>query len=346
MQALAFGLWVQVPEWLTIDFILKILDSKIFSAIYWGSAAVVLVLGMFAKAKYRDKNLKKLLNAYVEKATRGEGTERRSVKAVIKRAIEKARGLKTKGATASQFNASDVFENAARFFAQSQPQIAIDLLQKEADTCEATITYCRHQLRAAQQRAATAYLEKGMILREQDKGAEALKAFNAMLRVNHEDLDALQMLGVQCRDLKLYDDAERWFRTLLYLVEKDPAAAADVKREIGLVFFRKPDYPRAEQILTEALETERSCSNQRGEALTHELIGLVHTGRKGWPRARRAYQASIEMFRTIGDKESVARVEVRSKSMEAERREVLGKRRQVRFAKRPDATEIERELLS
>ena len=69
-----------------------------------------------------------------------------------------------------------------------------------------------------------------------------------MLRVNPENTDALQMLGVQCRDLKRYEDAERWLRTLLHYVEKDAAASADVKRELGLVFLDSGDYPSAEEM--------------------------------------------------------------------------------------------------
>lgn len=34
------GLLIELPSWLTAENVFKILDSKIFSAIYWGSAAV------------------------------------------------------------------------------------------------------------------------------------------------------------------------------------------------------------------------------------------------------------------------------------------------------------------
>jgi tetratricopeptide (TPR) repeat protein len=330
----------------TIEFILKIMDSKVFSAIYWGGAAIVAVVGLIARMKYRDKNLKKLLDQYVQKATRGEGKERSSVKAVILAAIQKARGLKAAGKTAAQFKPSDVFANAARFFAQSQPEVAIELLRAEANICDATIGYCKHQLRAAQQRAATAYLEIGLIQREQRKGAEALDSFMSMLRVNPEDTDALRMLGVQCRDLKRHEDAERWFGTLLHYVASDAAAAADVKRELGLVFLSSRDYSRAEEILEQALEMERGWSNQQGEALTHELIGTVRTERKRWSLARRAFGSGKSIFESLGDTESIKRVETRLMAMEAMRDEELRKRREKRrSATRINVAELERELL-
>jgi hypothetical protein len=57
--------------------------------------------------KYRDRNLKRLLDAYLEKARESEGKERESVKEVIGRAIRKARGLPVQGS----FNPADVFED-------------------------------------------------------------------------------------------------------------------------------------------------------------------------------------------------------------------------------------------
>jgi len=85
---------------------------------------------------------------------------------------------------------------------------------------------------------------------------EALDAFNAMLRANPEDLDALRMLGIQHRDLGRYRDAEQNFTTLLFYVEQDLAAAAEVKRELGAVFMGSKEYPRAEVVLNEALEID------------------------------------------------------------------------------------------
>jgi TRAP-type mannitol/chloroaromatic compound transport system permease large subunit len=46
------------------------------SAIYWGAAAIVAIIGFIARMKYRDRNLKRLLDAYVEKAKRADGHER------------------------------------------------------------------------------------------------------------------------------------------------------------------------------------------------------------------------------------------------------------------------------
>ena len=120
----------------------------------------------------------------------------------------------------------------------------------------ASSRYAKHQLRLSQERAATAYLEIGSVLRDQGRSLEALDAFNAMLRANPEDLDALRMLGIQHRDLGRYRDAEQNFTTLLFYVEQDLAAAAEVKRELGAVFMGSKEYPRAEVVLNEALEID------------------------------------------------------------------------------------------
>ena len=114
MEALVLG-FIELPEWLTLEFVLRIMDSKIFSAVYWGAAAIVAVIGFIARMKYRDRNLKRLLDAYVDKAKKADGHERQSVKVVISRAISKARGLVARGSAAQQFSSSDVFENTARF---------------------------------------------------------------------------------------------------------------------------------------------------------------------------------------------------------------------------------------
>src|SRR5262245_5041000 len=228
--------FIELPAWLTWEFVCRILDSKVLSAIYWGSAAIVAVVGLIARMKYRDRNLKRLLDAYVDKAKKAGDRERQSVKVVIHRAIDRARGQRTRGNAVAQFRPSDVFENAARFFAQSQAPIAIDILRGEVLRCEATINYAEQDVRHARTRAATAYLEMGCMLRER-KGSEgeALTAFLDMLRVNPGDPDALRMLGVQCRDLKRYPEAERYFTTLLYQT-RTAGGIAEVKRELALVF--------------------------------------------------------------------------------------------------------------
>jgi tetratricopeptide (TPR) repeat protein len=327
----AFSIVFQIPDWLTPEFILRVLDSKIFSAIYWGAAAVVAVIGFIARMKYRDRNLKRLLDAYVEKATKGEGRERQSVKSVIGRAMRKARGLPARRGDRTTFRSSDIFEDAARLWAQRQPRDAIDSLRKEAAKCESTVNYVKHQLRLAQERAATAYLEIGSILRDQNQGTEALDAFNAMLRVNPEDQDALRMLGIQYRDLQRFREAEQNFTTLLFYVQSDPATAADIKRELAAVFVGSKEYQRAETTLDEAMKIETNRSNQRGIALTHESIGTVQTARSRWKQARRSYDDSKTIFHALSDTESVARVQVLTDRMEAARSEALQRRQQRRY---------------
>jgi tetratricopeptide (TPR) repeat protein len=299
------GFLFELPAWLNVDFILRVLDSKIFSAIYWGSAAVVAVVGLIARLKYRKANLKKLLDAYMEKARQAEGREREAVKEVIKRATDKARGL----ANGKPFDPSKVFEDAARMFAQSQPHYAIQLLTTEAEACEATIDLAKHRVRLAQERAATAYLEIGMIHRHLDRGLPAVAAFTAMLRVNPGDLDALQMRGTQYRDLERFTEAEGDFRTLEYHVAEKAAAVADVKRELGAVFLGSHDYTRAENALDEAMKIEEELHSQRGIALTHESIGTVRTARKQWKRAMRSYAHSRVIFQSLGDHDSAKRVD-------------------------------------
>ena len=322
------GGFIELPAWLTWDLVFHILDSKIFSAIYWGAAAVVAVIGFIARMKYRDRNLKRLLDAYVEKAKKADDRERQSVKVVIRSAIEKARGQATRGTPAAQFRPSDVFENAARFFAQSQAPVAIELLKREALLCEATINYSEHQVRHARMRAATAYLEIGSMLREQNgREVDALNAFRDMLRVNPGDEDALRMLGVQCRHLNRYPEAEQYFTTLLYQLKQE-TMVADIKRELALVFVAAND-SRAEGVLQEALAIETNERNQHGEALTHELIGLARS-RYRWGQARRAYRMSKAIFETLRDTESVKRVQRRIDAMEAHRREELARRREKR----------------
>jgi len=36
--------FIDLPDWLTLEFVLRIMDSKIFSAIYWGAAAIVAII--------------------------------------------------------------------------------------------------------------------------------------------------------------------------------------------------------------------------------------------------------------------------------------------------------------
>lgn len=325
---------LELPDWLTWDLVFRIMDSKAFSAIYWSAAAIVAIIGFLARMRYRDRNLKKLLNDYVEKATRGEGKERQSVKLVIGTAIDKARGRAATGRNAAQFDASDVFQNAARFFAQSQPQVAIDLLRREAANCEATIEYALHQVRAARERAATAYLEIGSMLREQARGTEALTAFTDMLKVNPGDTDALRLLGLQCRELGQFDAAERWFGTLLDAVRQDAVASSEIRRELALTYMASGNLPRAENELDEAMLIERGQPSLQGEAVTTELVGVLCGMRKQWKMARRAYAASRSIFAALQDTESVTRIDARSVALESARAAQLAKRKKTDRPKR------------
>lgn len=278
--------------------------------------------------KYRDRNLKRLLDAYVAKAEKAEGRERTSVKEVIGHALRKARGLQARGKAAFTYDSSDVFQEAARLCAQRQPKDAIELLETEAANCETAIAYSRHRVRLAQERAATAYLEMGSILRAQDKGLQAVEAFMSMLRVNPGDIDALRMLGIQYRDLKRYRVAEQNFTALLHYVASDQAAVAEVKRELGATFLGDGDYTRADMALCEALKIEEACANQSGTAVTLESIGTLRTAQRRWRKARRAYRDSKAIFDSLNDREGAARVELLAQQMEAARENTLSRRRE------------------
>ena len=41
--------FIDLPDWLTLEFVLRIMDSKVFSAIYWGAAAIVAIIGFIAR---------------------------------------------------------------------------------------------------------------------------------------------------------------------------------------------------------------------------------------------------------------------------------------------------------
>ena len=310
----------ELLAWLTFENAIRIADSKVFTAIYWGSAAVVAVVGFVARMRYRDRNLKRLLDAYIAKARRGEGKERASVKEVIGRAIRKARGLSARG-DAVPFDVSDVFQDAARLCAQRQPNQAVDLLRREAGKCESTIEYARHQVRLAQQRAATAHLEIGFILRDQGRAVDAVGAFTDMLRVNPEDLDALRMRALQYRELERYDEAQRDFNVVLHYVQGDVSAVADTKRELALVHLGRKRYNDAIAVLDQAMQIEVERGSERGTALTHESIGGVKAARGWWQQAEDAYNRAMKIFRDVGDSESVERItKLMSQLKEARRR--------------------------
>jgi tetratricopeptide (TPR) repeat protein len=309
-----------LPSWLTPDFVFRVLESKIFSAISWGGAAIVAIIGFIARMKYRERNLKRLLDAYVAKATKAEGKERESVKSVIRRALRKARGLPTQGTTVATFDTSNVFEDAARLCAQRQPNDAIEQLRREAANCEATVDYANHQVRMAQERAATAYLEIGSILRDQGRGHEALEAFSSMLRVHPGDLDALRMRGLQFRDLERYDEAERDLNSLLFFYANDRAATADVKRDMATVHLGRRNYTEAFKALDEAMEIEVQRDDQRGIALTHESIGSAKAVRTWWQQSEDAYMLSLGIFRNLHDAESAQRVTLALQGMQERRK--------------------------
>jgi tetratricopeptide (TPR) repeat protein len=241
--------------------------------------------------------------------------------------LEKSYG-RPRLANKKPFDPSKVFEEAARLFAQSQPEEAIRLLTLEAGTCESTIDFARHHVRLSQERAATAHLEIGMIHRHFGRGVPAIQAFMSMLRVNPGDLDAFRMLGIQYRDMGLYLEAEQNFNALEYHVRGDPAAVADAKRELGAVFLGSRAFSRAEAVLNEAMAIEKSIPSQMGIALTHESIGAVQTARKRWAGAKRSYESSRPIFESLDDGDGVARVDEQLRNMEIARQQALRHRRE------------------
>jgi tetratricopeptide (TPR) repeat protein len=230
------------------------------------------------------------------------------------------------------FDVTDVFQEAARLCAQRQPSQAIDLLRGEAGKCESTIDYAKHQVRLAQQRAATAYLEIGFILRDQKRSVDALGAFTDMLRVNPEDRDALRMRALQYRELERYDDAERDFNAVLYYVQGDRGAVADTKREMALVHLGRKRYTDAFTALDEAMQIEIERGSEVGTALTHESIGGAKAARGFWQQAEDAYNRALKIFRDEGESQGVERVTTLKGQLKEAREEEARRRRLGRTA--------------
>ena len=107
---------------------------------------------------------------------------------------------------------------------------------------------------------------------------------------------------------------------LLYLVAADAAATADIKRDLATVFVASKDWTRAFATLAEALQIEVERDNQPGIALTHESMGGAKAARTWWQQSEESCDASLKIFRTLGDQESIARVSAALAQMQERRR--------------------------
>jgi hypothetical protein len=145
-----------------------------------------------------------------------------------------------------------------------------------------------------------------------------------MLRVNPEDLDALRMLGIQYRELERFDESEQHFTTLAFYVQSDPAATADIKRELASVQLGRKKFTDVFTLLDEAMAIETQRGSQSGIAITHECIGAAKATR-GWTKqSEDAYKLSLGIFRALRDDDGVRRVRTALTQMQERRRSRSG----------------------
>lgn len=261
--------------------ILKILLS-IFATVYFGR-------------RYVKQHLRRLLDRQIQEIAAQEQPDRVAIKAITDEAIKKAQG---RSRASTVFEVRSAFGTAARYWAQRQPNYAVELLERETIIADAAAQLCEKRAQGARHKAATAQLQVGLMAKSSGDTIGALRAFKRMLELNPEDVDGLRFSGQELEQQGRLTEAREQFERLEQI-----AVGTDEKLLLGeslRSLARVNDsFQDAVALLEQCLSLEKSLRHDLGLAHTWKTIGDVRSGVGHWRYAEEAYDNALKILEVL-----------------------------------------------
>src|SRR5262249_27827579 len=179
-----------------------------------------------------------------------------------------------------------------------------------ADSLLETAKSYRKQAALKRQEAINALIFAGRVAALDKDSAATIDAFRRVIEIRDGDYDARKFIGQQFREVGNLSAALREFKELngLTAAKRDKALAAEAFRLQAEVHTDGGDTAAACSAIEKSVEIEMARRNVTGIALCHELLGDAHKRAGALADAAAAYQASLENYQTIDDRENIQRV--------------------------------------
>ncbi len=144
-----------------------------------------------------------------------------------------------------------------------------------------------------------------------DKDSEStIEAFRRVIEIRDTDYDARKFIGQQYREVGNRAAALREFKELngLTAAKRDKALAAEAFRLQAEVLTEDGDTAAACVALDKSMEIETARRDIKGIALSHDLLGDAYKRAGEMRDAAAAYEASLQNYQTIDDRDNVQRL--------------------------------------
>jgi tetratricopeptide (TPR) repeat protein len=96
--------------------------------------------------------------------------------------------------------------------------------------------------------------------------------------------------------------ASELFRSALGLANQNPALVGKIEQNLGIIANIRGNWEEALDHYQRSLEAYGSISDQRGCAIAHHNLGMIHAKRKQWQPADRHYRSCHGLAEAAGDR--------------------------------------------
>lgn len=118
----------------------------------------------------------------------------------------------------------------------------------------------------------------------------------------------LNQLTEKCTESGRYDTAFHYNNRGLKLAQRlhFQKGIATCYQKIGIIFYRKGNFPKAQENFLNALKINEQLNDQMGIAAVLRSLGTVYTGEKEFDKALDCYYKSLKINETINNKNEIA----------------------------------------